>query len=259
DDGTVLGSRASDECRIDALAQAWAVISGAAPSARAAAALDAVERELISERDGLLRLLAPPFDRTTHDPGYIRGYVPGVRENGGQYTHAAAWVVRAMASAGRRDRVAALLELLNPINHALTPAQVAVYQVEPYVICADVYGAPPHVGRGGWSWYTGSSGWYFRVALESLLGLRPADGDRLVVKPCVPDDWPEYTVEYRLPDGATTYVIRVVNADGCAARVVAATADGTPCALADGAAIVPLVGDGGRHAVEIALGGREGA
>jgi cyclic beta-1,2-glucan synthetase len=258
DDGTVLGSRGSDECRIDALAQAWAVISGAAPPERAAAALDAVERELISERDGLIRLLAPPFDRTPHDPGYIKGYVPGVRENGGQYTHAAAWVVQAMAESGRRGRVAALLELLNPINHARTPEQVAVFQVEPYVICADVYSAPPHVGRGGWTWYTGSAGWYFRVVLESLLGLRLADGDRLTVKPCIPDDWPEYTVEYRLPDGATTYVIRVVNPDGCAARVVAATADGSPCALADGAAQVPLASDGRRHAVEITLGGRDG-
>ncbi len=259
DDGAVLGSHDGEECRIDALAQAWAVISGAAPPARAAAALDAVERELISARDGLVRLLAPPFDRTPHDPGYIKGYVPGVRENGGQYTHAAAWVVKAMAEAGRRDRVAPLLELLNPISHALTPEQVAVYQVEPYVICADVYGAPPHVGRGGWTWYTGSSGWYFRVALESLLGLRFAGGDRLVVKPCVPDDWPEYVVEQRLPDGATTYVVRVVNPHGCAARVVAATADGAPCALADGAAIVPLVRDGARHAVELTLGGPEGA
>lgn len=254
DDGTPLGSRANEECRIDALAQAWAVISGAASPARAAAALDAVERELVSARDGLIRLLAPPFDRTPHDPGYIKGYVPGVRENGGQYTHAAVWVVKAMAAAGRRDRVAALLELLNPVNHALTPAQVETYKVEPYAVCADVYGAPPHVGRGGWTWYTGSSGWFYRVALESLLGVSLEEGRRLLVRPCVPDDWPGYTVELRLPGESTVYAIRVVNPDRCAARVAAVAVDGRDLAPAAGAALVPLARDGRRHEVTIRLG-----
>ncbi len=254
DDGAVLGSRASDECRIDALAQAWAVISGAAAPARAARALDAVEEHLISDRDGLIRLLAPPFDATPHDPGYIKGYVPGVRENGGQYTHAATWVVRALAEIGRRQRAAALLALLNPINHARTREQVARYKVEPYVICADVYGAEPHVGRGGWTWYTGSSGWYWRVALENVLGLRLEAGARLVVKPCIPDEWPAFTVDYRLPDGRTTYALRVANPRACSARVTAGTLDGVPLAIDETGAIVPLARDGARHVVEITLG-----
>ncbi|MGH7447734.1 MAG: GH36-type glycosyl hydrolase domain-containing protein, partial [Longimicrobiales bacterium] len=158
DDGSPIGSAQSDECRIDAIAQAWAVLSGVAPPDRAAQALDALEEHLVSEEDGLIRLLTPPFDRTPHDPGYIRGYLPGVRENGGQYTHGALWAVRALAEAGRVERAASLLEMLSPVSHTRTPQEVAVYQAEPYVIAADVYGEPPHVGRGGWTWYTGSSG-----------------------------------------------------------------------------------------------------
>src|SRR5439155_564918 len=143
-----------------------AVRSGVAPPARAAQAIDAVERELVDEHAGLVRLLTPPFDRTAHDPGYIKGYVPGVRENGGQYTHAALWVVGALAALGRRERAAALLQMLGPVHHTRTAEAVAVYRVEPYVVAADVYGAPPHVGRGGWTWYTGSAGWMYRTALE---------------------------------------------------------------------------------------------
>ncbi len=254
DGGAALGSAAGDECRIDALAQAWAVISGAAPADRAAAALDAVERELISAPDRLIRLLAPPFDRTPHDPGYIKGYVPGVRENGGQYTHAALWVVKAMAHAGRRDRAAALLAMINPVNHARTPEQVARYRVEPYVVCADVYGAAPHVGRGGWTWYTGSSGWMFRVTLEDLLGLRIEEGARLRVRPRVPDDWPGFAVDYRLPGETTLYALRAANPGGRAARVVAAFLDGEPLLIEGGAAVVPLRRDGGRHEVTLTLG-----
>ena len=180
DDGTPLGSAASDECRIDALAQAWAVISGVAPPERAAQCLDALETELVSEEERLIRLLAPPFDRTAHDPGYIKGYVPGVRENGGQYTHAALWAVQALFEAGRTARAAALLEMLSPTSHARSAEEVATYQVEPYVIAADVYGAAPHVGRGGWTWYTGSAGWMFRVIIETLLGCRREGGEILV-------------------------------------------------------------------------------
>jgi N,N'-diacetylchitobiose phosphorylase len=186
DDGAVLGSAASDECQIDALAQAWAVISQAAPPARAETALDAVERHLISEEEGLIRLLTPPFEHTPHDPGYIKGYVAGVRENGGQYTHAALWVVRALVELGRRDRAAQLLEMLSPISRTLTPEAVARYRLEPFVVAADVYGAPPHVGRGGWSWYTGSAGWLLRVMLESILGLELVEGHTLRLRPRIP-------------------------------------------------------------------------
>ncbi|HYR08218.1 MAG TPA: hypothetical protein VEQ60_10635, partial [Longimicrobium sp.] len=179
DNGAPLGSAANDECRIDAIAQAWAVLSGVASAERAEQALDAMERHLVSERDGIIRLLTPAFDRTPHDPGYIKGYLPGVRENGGQYTHAALWAVRALAQAGRTERAARLLAMTSPVSHGRTPDEVAVYQAEPYVIAADVYGVEPHVGRGGWTWYTGSAGWMFRVALESVLGVTLRGGDAL--------------------------------------------------------------------------------
>jgi cyclic beta-1,2-glucan synthetase len=257
DDGSVLGSAASDECQIDALAQAWAVISGAAPPERAAAALDAVEKRLVSLEDGIVRLLAPAFDRTRHDPGYIKGYVPGIRENGGQYTHAALWFVRACAEGGRRERAAALLERLTPVWHAATPERAAVYQVEPYAVAADVYGVPPHVGRGGWTWYTGSAGWMLRVALESLLGFGLEGGSTLVLQPRIPDAWPGFTLAWRRPDGSgTRYEIAVRNPDARAECVRAATLDGVGAELRDGAARIPLVGDAGVHRVEVVLGAK---
>ncbi len=187
DDGAVLGSAANDECRIDALAQAWAVISGAASPERAAASLDAAEAHLVSPDDGMIRLLTPPFDRTPHDPGYIKGYLPGIRENGGQYTHAALWLVRAEAEAGRRAHAADFLDMLTPVWHGGSAERAATYQVEPYVVAADLYGVAPHVGRGGWTWYTGSSGWMLRVALESLLGFTLEGGHTLVLRPRIPD------------------------------------------------------------------------
>ncbi|NJR42300.1 MAG: hypothetical protein HC767_06215 [Akkermansiaceae bacterium] len=171
DDGTPLGTHTDDECRIDALAQAWAVISKAAPPERVEKALDSLERELIDQNHDIIRLLHPPFVNTPHDPGYIKGYVSGVRENGGQYTHAACWVIRAMAEAGRKDQAAKLLQRLSPIWHSRDEKAVARYQVEPYVVAADIYGTDPHTGRGGWTWYTGSAGWMFRVTIESILGL----------------------------------------------------------------------------------------
>jgi cyclic beta-1,2-glucan synthetase len=254
DDGAPLGSHENRECRIDALAQAWSVLSKVAPPERAAQVMDQVETQLVSDGERLVRLLTPPFVDTPRDPGYIRGYVAGVRENGGQYTHAATWVVRAMAELGRRDRAAALLDLLNPVLHAATPEQAARYLVEPYVVAADVYGAAPHVGRGGWTWYTGSSGWLQRVALESVLGLDLDDGQTLVVAPCVPDAWPGYRLEWRLPGDSTRYVIVVNNPDGCSAAVVAVTIDGQDLAPCNGQARLPLRRDGRRHLVEITLG-----
>ncbi|MGH8615061.1 MAG: GH36-type glycosyl hydrolase domain-containing protein [Gammaproteobacteria bacterium] len=253
DDGTPLGSAQGDECRIDAVAQAWAVISQAAPPDRAQRAMDAVERFLISETDGIIRLLAPPFDRTPKDPGYIKGYVPGVRENGGQYTHAALWVVQAMAGLGRRDRALALLEMLSPIHHACDPAAVARYKVEPYVLAADLYGVQPHIGRGGWTWYTGSAGWMLRVALESVLGLKIESGRWLKLRPRIPDHWPGFTLHYRIPEGKTQYAIRVRNSSGRAERVVSATVDGTQAPIEDGWACIALVRDGKVHEVEVLL------
>jgi cyclic beta-1,2-glucan synthetase len=254
DDGTLLGGAERDECRIDLLPQAWAVLSGAAPRTRCEQALDAVERELLLPEGKLIRLLAPPFDRSEPTPGYIQGYVPGIRENGGQYTHAASWAVRASAALGCRERALAWLEMILPPSHARTPAEVATYQVEPYVVAADIYAVPPHVGRGGWTWYTGSSGWLLRVALESVLGLRMEEGRRLVLRPCVPDAWPGFRIEYRLPGELTRYAIEVRNPGGACERVVALRVDGRALAPVDGAAVWPIAHDGGEHAVEVELG-----
>lgn len=254
DDGTPLGSSASDECQIDAIAQAWAVISGAAPRQRAEQAMAAVEAQLVEPRGGLIRLLAPPFDRGAHDPGYIKGYVPGIRENGGQYTHAAMWAVQAFAMLGRRDRAAALLEMLSPATHGGSAERLGVYQVEPYVVVADIYGVDPHLGRGGWTWYTGSAGWMYRIAIEHLLGVRVEAGETLVVDPRVPDAWPGFHVALRLNDGASRYTVTVENPSGRAAAVQAIELDGVPGRVQDGAGRVPLLRDGAEHAVRVRLG-----
>jgi cyclic beta-1,2-glucan synthetase len=254
DDGTPLGTAKAAECRVDVLPQAWAVLSRAAPRARCEGALEAALRELLLPEGGLIRLLAPPFDRHEPSPGYIQGYVPGIRENGGQYTHAASWAVRACAALGWRERALPLLEMILPVHHARTAEEVAVYQVEPYVVAADVYAVPPHVGRGGWTWYTGSSGWLLRVALESVLGLRVEDGARLVLRPCVPDAWPGYRVDYRVPGHGTRYAIRVRSPGGCSARVVRVRLDGAELAPVDGAAVWPIARDGARHEVAVELG-----
>ncbi len=253
DSGAPLGSKDSDECQIDALAQAWAVISGVASPERATTALDAMLRELVSFDERLVRLLAPPFVNTAEDPGYIKGYVAGVRENGGQYTHAALWAAKALLLAGRRDEGARILAMLSPVSHTATPADVARYKVEPYVIAADVYGVAPHVGRGGWTWYTGSAGWMLRVTLENLLGVSVSGGSHLTIAPAIPDDWPGFEVQHRRPDG-TVYTIAVTTSGG-AGVVRAATLDGRPLALTDGRVVLPLAHDGGVHAVQVELGG----
>jgi len=253
DDGTPLGSDGDPECRIDALAQSWSVISGAAPPARAEQAMDAVEQQLISETDGIVRLLTPAFVETPHDPGYIKGYVAGVRENGGQYTHAACWVVMALAGLGRNERAARVLEMLSPVRHTATPERVARYRLEPYVVAADVYGEAPHIGRGGWSWYTGSAGWLYRAALESVLGLRVTQGRTLLISPCIPAEWPGFRLHYRLPDGVTHCEIVVDNPRG-GRRVIAARLDGREVPVTDGAARVTLPGAGGQYRIEVRLG-----
>ncbi|PIE76630.1 glycosyl transferase [bacterium DOLJORAL78_65_58] len=264
DNGRPLGSWENKECAIDALAQAWSVLSEVASPRRAAQVMDAVQEHLIDDEHRLIRLLTPPFQDTPNDPGYIKGYVAGIRENGGQYTHAALWVVAAMAKLGRRDRAAALLDLLNPLNHGGTPEGIARYQVEPYVVAADIYGAPPHVGRGGWTWYTGSSGWMSQVALDWVLGLRPR-GDKLLLAPCVPDTWPEYRLTWRVPDLRNTldgqdtvpptwYDIQVTNPDRCAGSVARVVLDDADIAPVDGMASVPLARDGRRHKLLVTLG-----
>ena len=254
DNGAPLGSSKSDECQVDALAQAWAVLSGAAPPERARLALDALSERLVDREAGLIRLLTPAFDRTPHDPGYIKGYLPGVRENGGQYTHAALWAVRAFAEAGRREDAAGLLAMLSPVRHTATPAGVATYQTEPYAVAADVYGVAPHVGRGGWTWYTGSAGWMWRVAVESVLGVTVEGGDTLRLVPCIPAAWPGFSVRYRLPgDSGTVYTVAVDRGEA-----PALTLDGEPLALGgdllgSGEARVPLVRDGAEHHVHLTL------
>jgi cyclic beta-1,2-glucan synthetase len=247
DDGRPLGSRDNQECKIDSLPQSWAVISGRADPERARQALDAVGRFLVRRDDRLVLLFTPPFDRGDLHPGYIRGYVPGIRENGGQYTHAATWVVRALAGLGLGSRAVEVLALLNPVYQAATREQALRYRVEPYVVCADVYSEPPHVRRGGWTWYTGSSGWLYRVALEDVLGFRVHAG-RLEVAPCVAPEWEGYEIVYR--HGSSEYHIRVANPEGGQAAVRSCRLDGSEC---DPKAI-PLVDDGRRHEVEVVLG-----
>jgi cyclic beta-1,2-glucan synthetase len=253
DDGQPLGTHADTECRIDGLVQAWSVISGAAPPGRARAAIEAMETHLVSESDGIIRLLTPPFEHTTRDPGYIKGYVKGVRENGGQYTHAALWMIRALAESGRRDRAAALLAMLSPVSHARDAAGVERYRVEPYVVAADVYGAEPHVGRGGWTWYTGSASWMYRVAIESVLGIDWVNGDTLRVQSRMPDAWPACALEWTVPGSPTTRY-RIEMRRTAPGGVRAATLDGRAVKVAGGEVRIPIARDGGLHAVRIEFG-----
>ncbi|MBC8089874.1 MAG: glycosyl transferase [Phycisphaerae bacterium] len=253
DNGASIGAAANDECRIDAIAQAWAVISGVAPPARVEQALDALEAHLVDTNHKIIRLLTPAFDKTPHDPGYIKGYLPGVRENGGQYTHAALWAVRAFAEAGRTERAAPLLAMLSSVSHTATAAGVATYKAEPYVIAADVYGVAPHNGRGGWTWYTGSAGWYFRVALESVLGVELIENRLLSLKPCIPRDWPGFRVHYRLPDGLTTYEIEVRQDASGEADIPTGTLDGVALQVDDARVLVPLKADGATHVVIVQI------
>ena len=249
DDGTVLGSVSSDECRIDSVAQSWAVISGAAPRERAQRAMSAVNTQLVSRSDGLVKLFTPPFDHSAKDPGYIKAYPPGLRENGGQYTHAAMWTTLAFALLGDGDRAGELFSLLNPINHASTTAGIHRYKVEPYVVCADVYSAPSHVGRGGWTWYSGSAGWMYRTAVEGILGIKVC-GTTLVVDPCIPRAWPGFEFTYK--HGTSRYRITVKNPRGVTRGIAQASLDGKDLAGArDG---IQLMDDGRYHYGEITLG-----
>jgi cellobiose phosphorylase len=245
DDGTPLGSAANTECQIDSIAQSWAVLSGAADVERSRRAMQSVDERLVRREAALIQLLDPPFDQTELDPGYIKGYVPGVRENGGQYTHSAIWVAMAFAALGDSRRAWELTTLINPANHGSSQEAIAAYKVESYVMAADVYAVPPHTGRGGWTWYTGSAGWMYRLILESLLGLR-LEVDRLHIAPCLPEHWPGFKIHYRYRE--TVYHLAVVQIrsgdEGGGTRV---TVDGV---VQDGQSI-SLVDDHREHEVEV--------
>jgi cyclic beta-1,2-glucan synthetase len=249
DDGTPLGSATESECRIDSISQSWAALSDAPDGGRAERAMAAVERELIRPSDQVALLFTPPFDKTPVDPGYIKGYPPGIRENGGQYTHAALWSVMAFAALGEGDKAAALFSMLNPINHTLTRSDVHRYKVEPYVVAADVYTTPPHVGRGGWTWYTGSGGWMQRAGIESILGLR-LEGSTLHLNPCIPKSWPRFEVTVRFH--SAQYEIVVDNPGRVGGGIVAAAVDGT--AVREGPLSLKMLDDGATHHVLVRLG-----
>jgi len=244
DDGSPLGSESNPECQIDSIPQSWSVLSGAGDPARARMGMEAVDRRLVRPEDSLIRLLDPPFDHSSLDPGYIRGYVPGVRENGGQYTHAAIWAVMAFARLGDSRRAWELFAMINPVNHAGSAKAIATYKVEPYVVAADVYALRPHTGRGGWTWYTGSAGWMYRLILESLLGLR-LEVDKLHFAPCLPADWTEFKIHYRYRE--TIYHIAVSMAD----------ADGQTSVTVDGVEqqdnAIPLIDDRQEHSAELRI------
>ncbi|NMG29661.1 cyclic beta 1-2 glucan synthetase [Aromatoleum evansii] len=247
DDGTPLGSAANTECRIDSISQSWSVLSGAGDETRSRMAMQAVDERLVRRDYALVQLLDPPFDKSNLDPGYIRGYVPGVRENGGQYTHGAIWAAMAFAALGERERAWELLTLINPVNHGLSAQGIATYKAEPYVVAADVYALTPHIGRGGWSWYTGSAGWMYRLIVESLLGLRLA-GDTLHLAPCLPAAWHAYKIHYQYRE--TTYHIGVAQTrtgDAGARGVTSVTVDG----VAQDDRVIHLVDDGQEHLVEV--------
>jgi len=250
DDGTPLGSAANAECQIDSIVQSWAVLSGAGDPRRARTAMAAVDRRLVRRDHALIQLLDPPFDKSALNPGYIKGYVPGVRENGGQYTHAAIWTVMAFAALGDSRRAWELFGLINPVNHANSEAAIATYKVEPYVVAADVYAVAPHTGRGGWTWYTGSAGWLYRLIVESLLGLK-LEVDKLRFAPCLPADWQTFKLHYRYRE--TVYHITVLQTPA-ADNQIRVTVDGIE--QRDGA--VPLVDDRLEHAVEVRIDAAHG-
>ncbi len=251
DDGSPLGSATNPECRIDLIAQSWSVLSGAGDARRARMAMEAADQRLVHRDQALIQLLDPPFDKSDLNPGYIKGYVPGVRENGGQYTHGAIWMAMAFAQLGDNPRAWELMAMINPVNHGKSPETVATYKVEPYVVAADVYAVSPHTGRGGWTWYTGSAGWMYRLIVESLLGLR-LTADRLSFAPLLPADWEGFTIHYRYRE--TVYHIAILR--GQAGDGVAdVTVDGVP----QPDKTIPLVDDQREHAVEVRISALPGA
>jgi cyclic beta-1,2-glucan synthetase len=243
DNGEPLGSTQSDECRIDAIAQSWAVLSGAASPDRAKAAMGQSYRQLVKPDDKLALLFTPPFDKSAQEPGYVKAYPPGIRENGGQYTHGVIWSIFSHAQLGEAERAHQLFSMINPINHARTPEEIALYRVEPYVMAADVYSVEPHKGRGGWTWYTGSAGWMYRAGLEAILGIT-REGDRLRIKPCIPVSWPGF--EASLTFGKTRYDIKIT-------RSARSLPDGVE-RVAGGEYLITLNDNGGIQTFELQLG-----
>ena len=242
-----MGSATSMECQIDSLPQSWSVLSRAGEKERARQALESVDARLVKRDTGVIQLFEPPFDASPQNPGYVKGYVPGVRENGGQYTHAAVWAVMAFAAAGDVERAWELFTLINPVRHGGSAEGIARYKVEPYVMAADVYTNPQHAGRGGWTWYTGSAGWMYRLITESLLGIR-LEVDRLRMTPLMPAAWPEFDVHYRFHD--TVFHIHVRNL-GTGGQVVTRVAcDG----VEQPDRSIPLHDDRQEHRVEIDIG-----
>jgi cyclic beta-1,2-glucan synthetase len=244
DDGTPLGSEKNTECQIDSLSQSWAILSGAGDPARSLQALKEADDRLVLNDEKIIRLLDPAFDITSLDPGYIKGYVPGVRENGGQYTHAAVWMIMAYAKLGNAKRAWELLHMINPINHTSNQEGVSVYKVEPYVVAADVYALDPHTGRGGWTWYSGSAGWMYQLITNSLLGIR-LSGNKLSFEPCIPQEWNSFKITYKYL--SATYHIQVIKkTDAVKTNVIIDGIEQTdPC--------IHLQDDGKEHQVEIAF------
>ncbi|MBI2296172.1 MAG: cyclic beta 1-2 glucan synthetase, partial [Betaproteobacteria bacterium] len=245
DDGSPLGSASNPECQIDSIAQSWSVLSGAGDARRSRMAMEAVDKRLVCRDRALIQLLDPPFDKSTLNPGYIKGYVPGVRENGGQYTHGAIWAAMAFAALGDSRRAWELTAMINPVNHARSPEAIAAYKVEPYVVAADVYALPPHTGHGGWTWYTGSAAWMYRLVVESLLGLR-LEVDKLCFAPCLPADWEAFKVHYRYRE--TFYHIAALHTRAENGEM-SVTVDGVE--QQDKA--IPLVDDRQEHSVEVRI------
>jgi cyclic beta-1,2-glucan synthetase len=249
DDGTLLGSASSEECSIDSIAQSWAVLSGAANSDRAQIAMASLTQHLVRPDPGLALLFTPPFDRSPLDPGYIKGYPPGLRENGGQYSHAAMWAVLAHAKLGDGNAAHDLFAMLNPINHALTRPDTDRYKVEPYAVAADVYSTPPHAGRGGWTWYTGSAAWMYRAGIEGIIGLTRT-GTTLCLNPCLPKSWPKLIVNITLGDAR--YSVTIQNPDASGRGIRSAVLDGVALSAAHIGLAFPL--QDGNHELTVVLG-----
>jgi len=239
DDGSPLGSAQNEECKIDSLPQSWSVLSGMGDTERSQAAMDSANQYLVKKDTRIIQLFDPPFDKSAMNPGYIKGYVPGVRENGGQYTHAAIWLTMAFARMGERDRAWELIQMINPINHSNDMESMKTYKVEPYVIAADVYDVAQHKGRGGWTWYTGSAGWMYQLILETFIGLKK-EGEGLCFNPAVPKNWGPFTVSYRYID--TVYHITVKSGEAIAIILDGEKQTGN---------LLVLVNDGRPHTVEM--------
>lgn len=245
DDGTPLGSKENEECKIDSIAQSWAVISGVGDPIRSHQGMREAEKRLVRKQDKIIQLFDPPFDKSDLNPGYIKGYVPGVRENGGQYTHAAIWMIMAFAAMRDKTKMWELLQMINPVHHGSTHEEINIYKVEPYVLAADVYAVSQHSGRGGWTWYTGSAGWLYQLIVDSLFGLQRR-ADTLHFDPCLPEEWGDVTIRYKFK--STTYVIEMVQVEEDI-EAIQVTLDEK---LQEGNSIA-LVDDGMEHQVKVNL------